>query len=570
MNNKVTLLTGKNAVKNVIAMVEKKQGFHDDILGDMVIESNGVVKWSNYDVIETTITEKTTLSYASATIEDIIGGYEDDEWNNKNSYSYSYYFSPNDTKKLMVITAESELQQITQYGTTHWNINLNRCELPEYDNTLNDMKLVINTYQVNLGDSVTVDINDEFNILDVITFNGKTLEKNILGNYYTLNYARRNESDNIANINIKLNITEVRNHINELINGYNITFNFKVNSILEDSCVVGVKAYMNNDKSDGSAKDREFILKEQPSIKIKTFNHSKLFTQSFARDLEILDGKFNDKYFNDDRKISFNYYLSSNNNALNSEVTVYFGIKRLSSENTTGFFSSGSMKITADENNYSNPKIGTHVSIDLDTIAGENYHNFEEAHPNQVPDSYKIEVYLKHEDSGITSDTMVFYHIISPKTDRFYTNPYEISIKSIGYKITGQWVNYKLNPYYNVIGTPIRCKLDNVIDNFDILSISEYSYSYAFKNNNGIYACGPVFNNEGPVDMEFSAYILSDTTKLINSVNDYHIQNYTPIAYLYTFTFENDDFTNNSYSVSLFFNDRGRIIADYNTEKNIP
>lgn len=64
--NKITILTGENALKNVISMTEKKQGVHDDILGDMIVGANGVVKWSNYDVIETPIndnTKITTLSY---------------------------------------------------------------------------------------------------------------------------------------------------------------------------------------------------------------------------------------------------------------------------------------------------------------------------------------------------------------------------------------------------------------------------------------------------------------------------------------------------------------------------
>ena len=42
-----------------------------------------------------------------------------------------------------------------------------------------------------------------------------------------------------------------------------------------------------------------------------------------------------------------------------------------------------------------------------------------------------------------------------------------------------------------------------------------------------------------------------------------------PIAYLYTYALESEDLLNDSYSVSLFFNDGGRIIADYNMEKNI-
>ena len=60
--NKITILTGENALKNVISMTEKKQGVHDDILGDMIVGANDVVKWSNYDVIETPINDNTKIT----------------------------------------------------------------------------------------------------------------------------------------------------------------------------------------------------------------------------------------------------------------------------------------------------------------------------------------------------------------------------------------------------------------------------------------------------------------------------------------------------------------------------
>ena len=65
MENKAVFLTGENALKNVIAMTEKAAGTTDEILGDLIVNSNGTVKWSNFNKIEAKITDETKISNLS-------------------------------------------------------------------------------------------------------------------------------------------------------------------------------------------------------------------------------------------------------------------------------------------------------------------------------------------------------------------------------------------------------------------------------------------------------------------------------------------------------------------------